>query len=255
MMPVRDWMRVDLPWSTWPAVPTTYMFGFSSWDGERIAGLVRQGKLGVGIRGGEGKHKGLTLRGGLARVGGRFLPSQEQEWGLDVEEEGDDVAVVDVVAAALGAEEALSSGVGDRGAGDHVVKGEDFGADEAAFHVGVDCAGGGGGVGAFGDGPGPDFVGDVGEEGDPVEEGNGAGEEEVPARFSGPHGLAKLLLIFGGELGDFPFETGAEGEGVVFGIQLRKGMFADVEYVHDGLVSQEVVVGEDGGLFGCEGLG
>ena len=24
-IPVRAWMSVDLPWSTWPAVPTVYM--------------------------------------------------------------------------------------------------------------------------------------------------------------------------------------------------------------------------------------
>ena len=35
---------------------------------------------------------------------------------------------------------------------------------------------------------------------------------------SAPHGLAEFPLVFGGELGEFPFEASAEGEGVGVGL-------------------------------------
>ena len=37
LMPVRASMRVDLPWSTWPAVPTTYMLASKFRVGARIS--------------------------------------------------------------------------------------------------------------------------------------------------------------------------------------------------------------------------
>ena len=76
---------------------------------------------------------------------------------LDVEEEGDDVAVLHPIAAALGAEDAPSARFDYGAAGNHVIERYDLGADESPFHIGMDAACGGGGVRAFGHGPRPNF--------------------------------------------------------------------------------------------------
>src|SRR6266545_1840926 len=60
----------------------------------------------------------------------------------DVEADVEDVALADDVGAAFGAEEALGAGGVPAPGGDHVVVGDHLGADEAAFEVGVDAAGG-----------------------------------------------------------------------------------------------------------------
>src|SRR6266545_5417555 len=90
-----------------------------------------------------------------------------------VEADVEDVALADDVGAAFGAEEALGAGGVPAAGGDHVVVGDHLGADEAAFEVGVDAAGGFGGGGAAVDLPRPGLVLAGGEEGEQVEEAPG----------------------------------------------------------------------------------
>ena len=85
---------------------------------------------------------------------GRWTPLRAgARRGLDVEEEGDDVAVLHPIAAALDAEDAPSTRLDYGAAGNHVIERCDLGADESPFHVGMDAACGGGGFRAFGHGP------------------------------------------------------------------------------------------------------
>ena len=93
---------------------------------------------------------------------------------LHVESEERDVAVLHDVVLALAAHKALFLGGGHAAAGLEVVEGDYLRADEAALEVGVNLPGGLGGLGAPGDGPGPDLVAAAGEEADEAQEGVGA---------------------------------------------------------------------------------
>ena len=73
--------------------------------------------------------------------------SQERSL-LDVEQEVDDVAVFHDVFFAFAADFALGFGVGHGAEGLQVFEGDDLGTDEATLEVGVDLAGGLGGLGA-----------------------------------------------------------------------------------------------------------
>ena len=89
---------------------------------------------------------------------------------LDVEQEVDDVAVLHDVVLALAADQTLCLGGSHGAAGLHILKGNDLGADEPPLKVGVDLAGGLGGLGALFDGPGPALVGARGQEGNEAQQ-------------------------------------------------------------------------------------
>src|SRR5688572_1309059 len=104
---------------------------------------------GEGLRTAEAQGLGMTEGAG----------AQDGRGGLCAVEDFDDVAVLDAVGLAFGAEEAAFAGFGLGAAGDKVVVADDLGADELAGEVAVDGAGGVDGAAAGRDGPGAGFVG------------------------------------------------------------------------------------------------
>ena len=123
----------------------------------------------------------------------------------------EDVAVLDFVVLAFGAEEGAFFGFGFGAAIEEVVPGDDFGADEAAFEVAVDATGGAlGGRAAF-DGPGAAFVVADGEEGSEAEESEGL----LEGGFDCAVGDAEVGAVGGGvlgvEAGEFFFEFWRRG--------------------------------------------
>lgn len=95
----------------------------------------------------------------------------------DVEPEQNDVPVFHHVFLAFGADQAFFFGGGHAAAGHQVVVGDYLGADEAAFEVAVNLAGGLGGFGAHFDGPGAAFLGTGGEVADQAQEAVAGGDE------------------------------------------------------------------------------
>lgn len=93
--------------------------------------------------------------------------------GLDVEFEEHDVAVLDEVVLAFDAELAGFFNFGFGAVGEEVLAVVDLGFDEAALKVGVDNAGGLGGLAARFEGPSAVLVGTSGEEGAKTEGGVG----------------------------------------------------------------------------------
>src|SRR5690606_8019797 len=90
--------------------------------------------------------------------------------------------------------------------GDEVVIGDGLGADEAAFEIGMDDAGGLGGLGSDGNRPGAGFLGADGEIGLQVKEFVAFADQAVEAGF----GQAERSEVIGAvgvvEAGEFGFD-------------------------------------------------
>src|ERR1700737_1029692 len=127
----------------------------------------------------------------------------------DVEFEEEDVAVLDDVLLAFGAEQAFFFYALLAAVGEEVVRGVAVGFDETLFEVGVDDSGGSGGFGAAHDGPGADLLHSGGEVGDQVEQAIGGVDEAVEARLFEAHVVEELVALGGLELG----ELGLHGPG------------------------------------------
>ena len=95
---------------------------------------------------------------------------------------------------------------------DIVVIGDDFGADEAAFEIGVDDAGGLRCGVALVDGPGAHFLDAGSEVGLQAEQGIGGADDAVEAGFGQAHFFEEQGLVFVFEVGDFAFDLGADGD-------------------------------------------
>ena len=129
-----------------------------------------------------------------------------------IEPEEDDVPVLDHVLLALGADHALLPGGGHGAHGHQVVVGDDLRPDETTLEVGVDLAGGLGGLGALDDGPGPALVLAAGEEGDQPQQGVAGPDEPVQAALVDPQVLQKHGLLLALQLGDLRLQLGAHGD-------------------------------------------
>lgn len=180
-------------------------------------------------------------------------------------EEEDHVAVLDNVVAPFGARFASFAGAYASFVADHVVVGDDFGADKPFFDVGVDFAGSLGGGGPFLDGPGAGFDFTGGDVVDEAEEREGFAGEAVEARFGEAEGGEELAGIGFVEAGDLLFDLGADGDdaGALFGgvfaddldVRIVEGgdvVFTDVADVEHFFAGEEVVLGGDGLFFGSE---
>src|SRR6185312_8736266 len=158
---------------------------------------------------------------------------------LHVEEDVDDVAVLDDVLLAFGAEEAALLGFGFAACSHKVVEADDFGADEATAQVAVDFAGGFGRGRAGRDGPGAAFIGAGGEEADEAEElvahADGAGHAAL--RDAG--GFAEFGGFVVAELVQLHFELAAEDGNVPAGALI----FA-AEFGFDLAAARKVVVSD-----------
>ena len=142
-----------------------------------------------------------------------------------------------------------------------VFEGVDFGADEAAFEVGVDDAGGLGGGGADGDWPGADFFFAGGEVGLEAEEFVGAAGNGGESGFFEAEGFEHFFLLGLGHEGEFAFDLGADRDnfaaffGGVGADALGHGalaveiVFVDVHDVEDLFGGDEAEVFEGLGLF------
>jgi hypothetical protein len=189
---------------------------------------------------------------------------------LDVELEEKDVAVFDHVFFAFGAEQAFFFDGLLAAVGEEVVGGIAVGLDEAALEVGVDDAGGSGGLGAAFDGPGADLLHASGEVGDEVEQAVRGVDQTVEAGLFEAHVLEEFVALGGFQLGDLGLECSADADylGALFdgalldrcgvGVALNKSGVVDVGDVKLGLGGDEeefaredaFVVGEVGGAGG-----
>ncbi|CAN4017775.1 VanZ-like domain-containing protein, partial [Dysosmobacter welbionis] len=129
-----------------------------------------------------------------------------------VEPEVDHVSVLNHILLALAAEQPFLLGGVDAAAGDHVIVCDDLRPDEAPLDVGVDLAGGLGGLGALLDGPGPALVLAVGQEGDQAQQSVGALDEPVQAGLLHSQLLQKHQLLLALQLGDVLLHLGADGQ-------------------------------------------
>ena len=145
---------------------------------------------------------------------------------LHVELEEEDVAVLDDVLFAFGAQQALFFDGLFAAVDEEVVGGVAVGFDEAAFEVGVDDARGSGSFGAALDGPGADFLDSSGEVGDQAEETIGRVDEAVEAGFGEADGFEELGALGGFELGDLGFQRAADADD--FDCLLRQRVFRRV---------------------------
>ena len=202
------------------------------------------------------------------RIGGdpSFPPCFRGSGGSDVEEDVEDVAVGDFVVFAVGLEEGAFLGFGFGAAVEQVVPADDLGADESAFEVAVDAAGGALGVGPGGDGPGAAFVFADGEKAAQTEDAEGFAE----GGFDGAGGRAgaQLFAVGGGfvgiELAQLFLQPGAErGQSGVLaqvaavaedGRFRRAGVvFAEVDQGQEGSFGEESVVAQAGAFVVVEG--
>ena len=181
----------------------------------------------------------------------------------DIEQEVQHVAVLDDVVLAFGAHLAGFLGALFALVLDEVVEGDGLGADEAAFEVGVDDAGGFGGGVAFVDGPGADFLDAGGEVGLQAQEVVAGADEAVEAGFFEAEVGEEGEFVFVVEVGQFGFDLGAEGDdggafpGGVFAqsVEVRvvlEAVLGDVGDVHGGLEGHEAVGLEEGLVFGAQ---
>jgi len=144
----------------------------------------------------------------------KFRPTRASDspHSLHVELEEEDVAVLDYVLFAFGAQEAGFFYGLFAAEAEEVFAGVAVGFDEAAFEVGVDDAGGAGGFGAAFDGPGADLLDAGGEVGDEAEEAVGGVDEAVEAGFGEAGGFEELGALGGFELRDFGFHGAADAD-------------------------------------------
>ena len=144
----------------------------------------------------------------------------------DVEEEVHDVAVLNDVVLAFGAHLAGFLSALFTLEGNEVFVGDRLGADEAAFEVGVDDAGGLRGGVALVDRPGADFL-DAGREvGLQAEQVVARADDAVEARFGHAHVCEEHFLVLVVEVGDVGLGLGADGHdgGVLGGGEFTHGV-------------------------------
>src|SRR5260370_3060281 len=134
----------------------------------------------------------------LAVMGAANRQRQKQERKilfifLYIEFEEEDVAVLDDVLLAFGAEQALLFYRLLAAVGEEVVRGVAVGFDEALFEVGVDDSGGSWVFGAADDGPCADLLHSGGVVDDQVEQAIGGVDEAVEAGLFEAHVLEELV--------------------------------------------------------------
>jgi len=193
---------------------------------------------------------------------------------LDVEFEEEDVAILDYIFFAFGAEEACFFNGLLAAVLEEVVGGVAVGLDEAALEVRVDDSGGSGGFGAALDGPCANFLHTSREVGDEMEETIGGVDEAVETGLGEAHVLEEFVALGGFELcylgfhgstdandlGTFFFGALLDGSGV--GVALDECCVVDVGDVELGLGGDEeelarkgaLIVGEIGGAGGLAGV-
>ncbi len=180
--------------------------------------------------------------------------------GSDGEAEVDDVAVGDGVVFTFEGGKAGFFGLLFGTGFDEVVVGDDLGADEAAFDIGMDLAGGLGCEGAFTDRPGADLVFTDGEEGDEAEEVEGLAGEAVDGGFGEAEGFEEFVaFLFGLELTDLQFLECVEEDGLDlawvgdgFGEAIGFALFVAVDDDQERFEGEEAETADAFGLFGGE---
>ena len=137
---------------------------------------------------------------------------KDSSFWLYIETEVRDVSVLHDVIFSFQTDQAFFFGSLFAAAGDEVVVGHDFGADEAAFDIGVDLAGRFLGFRAVDDGPGADFVSTGSEEVDQAQEGIAGFDQFIQARFGQAQFFQEDFGFVVGQFGEFCFDLGRYGD-------------------------------------------
>lgn len=200
----------------------------------------------------------------------QWLGGHPSEFGLspsgvsDMEFEEDHIAVLDNIVFAFHPIAAAFAGDGKGTQPDEIVETDGFRFDESLFEVGMNYPGGFGGVVAGVDGPSPDLLVVMGEEGSQSQQPVGGMDQGVDARFRDSQFFEILARVLRAQINQIAIELSAEDDGIALMMGLgivthlldpavliggREIAVLDIGREQGGLVRQQKQVSGDGLVF------